>query len=67
MFELQSILLQTIVNRPDAAEIRACICREIGLAAVAAEFGFNLSDFEPADLPSAGRNDACFAGQERAA
>lgn len=67
MFELQTILLQAIANRPDAPEIRACIYREIGLAAVAAEFGLNLSDFEPAAPLSAGRNDAHIAGQEIAA
>ncbi len=67
MFELQTILLQAIANRPDAPEIRACIYREIGLAAVAGEFGFNLSDFEPALQPSAGRNDAHIEGQEIAA
>ena len=67
MFEFQTILLQAIANRPDAPEIRACIYREIGLAAVAAEFGFNLSDFEPALPPSLGRNDAHIASQEIAA
>ena len=67
MFELQTILLQAIANRPDAPEIRACIYREIGIAAVAAEFGFNLSDFEPAFQPSMGRNDAHIEGQEIAA
>lgn len=67
MFELQTILLQAIANRPDAPEIRACIYREIGLAAVAAEFGLNLSDFEPAAQPSAGRNDAHITGHEIAA
>ena len=67
MFELQTILLQAIANRPDAPEIRACIYREIGLAAVAAEFGLNLSDFDPASQPSAGRNDAHIGSQEIAA
>ena len=67
MFELQTILLQAVANRPDAPEIRACIYREIGLAAIAAEFGFNLSDFEPASAPSAGRNDAYIDGQDIAA
>jgi len=67
MFEFQTILLQAIANRPDAPEIRACIYREIGLAAVAGELGFNLSDFEPASPPSAGRNDAHIAGEEIAA
>ncbi len=67
MFELQTILLQAIANRPDAPEIRACIYREIGLAAVAAEFGLNLSDFEPDFQPSMGRNDAYIGGQEIAA
>ena len=67
MFELQTILLQAIANRPDAPEIRACIYREIGLAAVAAEFGLNLSDVEPDFQPSMGRNDAYIGGQEIAA
>lgn len=67
MFEFQTILLQAIANRPDAPEIRACIYREIGLAAVAAEFGLNLSDFEPASAPSLGRNDAHIASQDKAA
>ena len=67
MFELQNILLQAIANRPDAPEIRACIYREIGLSAVAAEFGFKLSDFEPAALPSSGRNEAFIERQEKAA
>ncbi|MFT4096978.1 MAG: hypothetical protein QM651_07625 [Rhodoblastus sp.] len=67
MFELQTILLQAIANRSDAPEIRACIYREIGLAAVAGEFGFNLSDFEPAAPPSQGRKDAYIEGQEIAA
>lgn len=67
MFELQTILLQAIANRPDAPEIRACIYREIGLAAVAAEFGLNLSDFEPDFQPSMGRNDGYIGGQEIAA
>ena len=67
MFEFQTVLLQAIANRPDAPEIRACIYREIGLAAVAAEFGFNLSDFEPGSAPSLGRNDAHIASQEIAA
>lgn len=67
MFELQTILLQAIANRPDAPEIRACIYREIGLAAVAAELDLNLSDFEPSLAPSAGRNDAYIPGQEIAA
>lgn len=67
MIELQSILLQAIANRPDAPEIRACIYREVGLAAVAAEFGFKLSDFEPARAPSSGRNDAVIGAQEKAA
>jgi len=67
MFEFQTILLQAIANRPDAPEIRACIYREIGLAAVAAEFDLNLSDFEPASAPSLGRNDAHIPSQEKAA
>ena len=67
MFEFQTILLQAIANRPDAPEIQACIYRDIGLAAVAAEFGFNLSDFEPASSPSLGRNDAHIPSQEIAA
>lgn len=67
MFELQTILLQAIANRPDAPEIRACIYREIGLAAVAAEFDLDLSDFEPAFQPSAGRKDAHIGSQEIAA
>ena len=67
MFEFQTILLQAIANRPDAPEIRACIYREIGLAAVAGELGFNLSDFEPASAPSTSRNDAHIAGEEIAA
>ena len=67
MFELQTILLQAISNRPDAPEIRACIYREIGLAAVAAEFDLNLSDFEPAEQPHLSRNDAHIGGQEIAA
>ncbi len=67
MFELQTILLQAIANRPDAPEIRACIYREIGLAAVAAEFALNLSDFEPAEQPHLSRNDAYIGGQEIAA
>lgn len=67
MFELQNILLQAIANRPDAPEIKACIYREIGLSAVAAEFGFNLSDFEPNAAPSAGRNNATMERQDKAA
>ena len=58
MFELQKILLQAVANRPDAPEIRACIFREIGLAAVAEELGVRLSDIEPEAAPSSGRNDA---------
>lgn len=67
MIELQSILLQAVANRPDAAEIQACIYREIGLSAVAAEFGFNLSDFEPDAAEAARRNDALIPAQEKAA
>jgi len=51
MFELQKILLRAIADRPDAPEIRATIYHEIGLAAVAAEFDLNLSDFEPGPTP----------------
>ena len=58
MFDLQKILLQAVSHRPDAPEVRACICREIGLAAVAEELGVRLSDIEPEASPLSGRNDA---------
>ncbi len=67
MFELQKILLQAIVNRPDAPEIQACIYREIGLAAVAEALGVELSAIEPESPPFLSRNDAVVHVHEIAA
>ena len=67
MFELQKILLQAVPNRADAAEIRACIYREIGLAAVAEELGLKLAEIEPETSPSLGRNDQVIHVHEIAA
>jgi hypothetical protein len=67
MFELQKILLQTIAHRADAAEIQACIYREIGLAAVAEELGVELADIEPQPAPSLSRNSAVLHIHEIAA
>lgn len=67
MFEFQKILLQAIAHRPDAAEMQACIYREIGLAAVAEELGVHLSEIDPQPSPSLSRKDAIVHVHEIAA